>query len=177
MAKNMATFGIYPTLSQLNTGLTALESRGFRPTDISVMYPESLGTKDLKHEKHSKAPEGAVTGATTGAVVGGGVATLAALGTIAVPGIGPLLAAGPLVAALAGAGAGGAAGGLIGALVGSGIPEFEAKRYEGRVKSGGILISVHCDDSDWAETAKDVLETTGAEDVSTTAEAKADYKP
>jgi hypothetical protein len=177
MAKEKAAFGIYPTLSQLQTGVAALEARGFRTTDISVLYPESLGTKDLKHEKATKAPEGATTGAATGAVIGGGLAWLAAAGAIAIPGIGPLLAAGPIVAALAGAGAGGAAGGLIGALAGMGIPEYEAKRYEGRVKNGGILISVHCDDGDWADKAKDILESTGAEDVTSTTEAKADYRP
>lgn len=177
MAKEKAAFGIYPTLNQLQTGIAALEARGFRTTDISVLYPESLGTKDFKHEKATKAPEGASTGAATGAVIGGGLALLAAAGVIAIPGIGPLLVAGPLVAALAGVGAGGAAGGLIGALAGMGIPEYEAKRYEGRVKSGGILVSVHCDDNDWADKAKEVMESTGAEDVATTSEVKADYHP
>ncbi|HYV99448.1 MAG TPA: hypothetical protein VE967_18465 [Gemmatimonadaceae bacterium] len=177
MGKNKAAFGIYSTTDQLRAGVSALESAGFRTTDISVLYPESLGTKELATEKHSKAPEGATAGAVTGAVVGGGLAWLAAAGTIAIPGIGPLLVAGPLVAALAGAGAGGAAGGLIGALAGMGIPEFEAKRYAGRLKDGGILMSVHCDDSDWADKAKDVLEATGAVDVASTTEAKADYQP
>jgi hypothetical protein len=177
MAKNKAAFGIYSTAAQLRGGINALEAQGFRATDISVLYPESLGTKDLAHEKHSKAPEGATAGAVTGAAVGGSLAWLAAAGVIAIPGIGPLLAAGPIVAALAGAGAAGAAGGLIGALAGMGIPEFEAKRYEGRVKSGGILISVHCDDGEWADKARDILEATGAENVSSTSEAKADYRP
>src|SRR5476651_1965453 len=143
MGHNKAAFGIYRTVSQLNLGMSMLESRGFRTTDISVMYPESLGTSDLVNEKHTKAPEGATAGAATGAVLGGGLAWLAAAGAIAIPGIGPLLVAGPLMAVLAGAGAAGAAGGLIGALAGAGIPEYEAKRYEGYVKTGGILIAVH----------------------------------
>jgi hypothetical protein len=172
MAKNKATFGIYSTTAQLRAGIAALEARGFRTTDISVLYPESLSGRDLAHEKHTKAPEGATAGAATGAALGGGLGWLAAAGIITIPGIGPFLVAGPLVAALAGAGAGGAAGGLIGALAGMGIPEFEAKRYEGRVKNGGILISVHCDDGDWADKAKDILEATGAEEVSETSEAK-----
>jgi hypothetical protein len=177
MAKSKAAFGIYPTLDSLQAGVAALETRGFRTTDISVLYPESLGTKDFKHTKATKAPEGATAGAATGAVVGGGLAWLAAAGAITIPGIGPFLAAGPIVAALAGAGAGGAAGGILGALAGMGIPEYEAKRYEGRVKSGGILVSVHCDDNDWTDKAKEVLESTGAEDVTATTEAKADYRP
>jgi len=121
------------------------------------------------------APEGTAAGATSGAVIGGGLGWLAGIGALAIPGLGPLIAAGPIVAALAGAGAGGVLGGLTGALVGMGIPEYEAKRYEGRVKEGGILLSVHCDDSNWTKRAKEILERTGADDVSSAGEASADF--
>src|SRR5207253_6326342 len=127
------------------------------------------------HEKNTKAPEGVTTGVAAGGVLGGTLGLLAGIGTLAIPGLGPLIAAGPLVSALAGAGAGGAVGGLIGAMVGMGIPEYEAKRYEGRVKEGGILMSVHCDNSDWTKKAKDILEQTGAENISSTGEASADF--
>ena len=140
-----------------------------------MLFPENEGTKDFAHEKHTKAPEGTATGATSGAVIGGGLGWLAGIGALAIPGLGPLIAAGPIVAALAGVGAGGAIGGLAGALVGMGIPEYEAKRYEGRVKEGGILLSVHSDNSDWTSKAKDILKRTGADDVSSTGEASADF--
>ena len=142
---------------------------------MSVLFPENQGTKDFAHEKGTKAPEGAATGAGSGAVVGGALGWLAGVGTLAIPGAGPFLAAGPIMAALAGAGAGGIAGGLVGALAGAGIPEYEAKRYEGRIRSGGILLSVHCDNSEWTSKAKDILERTGADDVSSTGEASADF--
>jgi hypothetical protein len=109
-----------------------------------------------------------------GAVLGGALGWLAGIGALAIPGLGPFIAAGPIMAALAGAGVGGAVGGLAGALIGMGIPEYEAKRYEGRVKDGGILLSVHCDDSAWTKKAKEILERTGAEDVSSTGEAHSD---
>src|SRR5205807_3353195 len=131
---------------------------------------------DFAHEKSTKAPEGTATGATSGAVVGGTLGWLAGIGALAIPGLGPFIAAGPIVAALAGAGAGGVVGGITGALVGMGIPEYEAKRYEGRVKEGGILLSVHSDNSDWTRKAKEILERTGAEDISSTGEAKADWQ-
>jgi hypothetical protein len=159
----------------LGSGLEALRAAGFRNTDISVLMPENAGTKDFVHRKESKAPEGAATGATTGAVLGGVIGWLAGIGALAIPGVGPLIAAGPIVGLLAGAGAGGATGGMVGTLVGLGIPEYEAKRFEGRVKSGGALLSVHCDNSDWVKRAKRVLEETGAEDVASSGEAKADY--
>ena len=173
--KNTAAFGIYPTRSALENGVTALQNAGFRNEDISVLFPENEGTKDFAHEKGTKAPEGATTGAGTGALAGGVLGWLAGIGALAIPGIGPFIAAGPIMAALAGAGVGGLTGGLVGALVGVGIPEYEAKRYEGRIKSGGILLSVHCDNSDWTSKAKDILEQTGAEDVSSTSEASADF--
>jgi hypothetical protein len=152
-----------------------LKEAGFRNTDISVLFPENVGTKDFAHEKATKAPEGTATGAGTGAVIGGTLGWLAGIGALAIPGVGPLIAAGPIVAALTGVGVGGAIGGLTGALVGMGIPEYEAKRYEGRVKDGGILLSVHSDSSDWTKKAKDILELTGAEDVSSAGEAAADF--
>jgi hypothetical protein len=136
---------------------------------------ENAGTKDFVHQKDTKAPEGAAAGAGTGAVVGGIVGWLVGIGALAIPGIGPLIAAGPIVAMLAGVGAVGAAGGVVGTLVGLGIPEYEAKRFEGRVKTGGTLLSVHCDDSEWVKRAKRILEDTGAEDIASSGEAKADY--
>ena len=140
-----------------------------------MLFPENVGTKDFAHEKGTKAPEGATTGGVAGGVAGGTLGWLVGIGSLAIPGLGPFIAAGPIVAALAGAGAGAAVGGLVGALVGMGIPEYEAKRYEGRVKNGGILLSVHADSSDWTKRAKEILGRTGAEDVSSTGEAGADY--
>ena len=163
--KNTAVFGIYPNQAAVEVAVDALRADGFRNTDISVLFPENVGTKDFAHQKGTKAPEGASAGAGTGALVGGGLGWLAGIGALAIPGLGPFIAAGPIMAALAGAGVGGAVGGLTGALIGMGIPEYEAKRYEGRVKNGGILLSVHSDDSDWTRRAKDILRRTGAEDV------------
>jgi hypothetical protein len=159
----------------VETAVDRLKTEGYRNTDISVLFPQNSGTKDFAHEKNTKAPEGATTGAGAGVVVGGTLGWLVGIGALAIPGLGPFIAAGPIMAALAGAGAGGAVGGIVGALVGMGIPEYEAKRYEGRVKSGGILLSVHCDDSEWTKKAKQVLEQTGAEDVSSTGEASGDF--
>jgi hypothetical protein len=174
--KNTAAFGIYPTRTALETGITALRNDGFRNEDISVLFPENVGTKDIGHEKGTKAPEGAATGGATGAAIGGVLGWLAGIGAVAIPGVGPFIAAGPIMAALAGAGAGGVTGGVVGSLVGIGIPEYEAKRYEGRIRNGGILISVHCDNSEWTRKAKDILERTGAEDVSSTGEEGADFQ-
>ncbi len=173
--KNTAVFGIYRDQMNVENAVNALREEGFRNTDISVLFPENVGTKDFAHEKHTKAPEGATTGATSGAVIGGGLGWLAGIGALAIPGLGPFIAAGPIMAALAGAGAGGVVGGLTGALVGMGIPEYEAKRYEGRIKEGGILLSVHSDDREWTKKTKQVLERTGAQDVSSTGEASADW--
>jgi hypothetical protein len=172
---NTAVFGIYPDRLSTENAVAALREAGFRNTDVSVLFPENAGTKDLAHEKNTKAPEGAATGATSGAVIGGTLGWLVGIGALAIPGLGPFLAAGPLVAALAGVGAGGAVGGFAGALIGLGIPEYEAKRYEGRIKSGGVLLSVHSDNHDWTKRAKDILENTGAQDISSTGEAKADF--
>jgi len=175
MAKNTAVFGIYPTKASVESALDTLKDAGFRSTDISVLLPENLGTKDLKTEKASKAPEGAATGAGSGALIGGALGWLVGIGALAIPGLGPFIAAGPIMAALAGIGVGGAVGGFTGALVGLGIPEYEAKRYEGRIKSGGILLSIHCDSSEWAGKAKELLKSTGAEDISSTGESGADF--
>src|SRR2546425_4397246 len=174
--KNTAVFGIYSDRMRVEKAVDRLKADGFRNTDISVLFPQNAGTKDFAHEKHTKAPEGATTGAGTGAVVGGALGWLAGIGALAIPGLGPFIAAGPIVAALAGAGAGGVVGGITGALVGMGIPEYEAKRYEGRIKEGGILLSVHADDSKWVSKAKDILKRTGAEDVASSGEASADWQ-
>lgn len=170
--KNIAVFGIYPGYVDVDRAVDTLRGAGFRNTDISVLFPESAGTRDFAHEKGTKAPEGATTGAGTGAVVGGSLGWLAGIGALAIPGLGPFVAAGPIMAALAGVGVGGAIGGIAGALIGLGIPEYEAKRYEGRVKSGGILLSVHSDNSDWTKRAKKILEATGGQDISSTGESK-----
>ena len=144
--KNTAAFGIYSTQASVEKAVDALKAEDFRNTDISVLFPQNEGSKDFAHEKNTKAPEGAATGASAGALLGGGLGWLVGIGALAIPGLGPFIAAGPIMAALAGVGVGGAVGGLTGALVGMGIPEFEAKRYEGRVKDGGILLSVPCAD-------------------------------
>jgi hypothetical protein len=173
--KNTAVFGIYRTRAEAERGVDELLKNGFRNEDISVLMSENMGTKDFAHEKHTKAPEGATAGAGTGAVIGGTLGLLAGIGALAIPGVGPFIAAGPIMGALAGAGTGGVVGGLIGALVGMGIPEYEAKRYEGLIKEGGILVSVHCDNSDWVKRGKEILERTGAHDVASAGESAADY--
>jgi len=174
--KNTAVFGIYRDRASVENAVDVLRQENFRNTDISVLFPENQGTKDFAHEKNTKAPEGAATGAGSGAVIGGTLGWLTGIGALAIPGLGPFIAAGPIVAALAGVGVGGAIGGVAGALIGMGIPEYEAKRYEGRVKEGGILLSVHCDDSNWTKRAKEILERTGAQDVSSSGEANADFQ-
>src|SRR6188508_3058943 len=142
-----------------------LKAAAFSNSDISVLMPDKGGTKDFAVDNSTKAPEGAATGAGTGAVVGGGLGWLAGIGALAIPGLGPFIAAGPIMAALAGATVGGTVGGLTGALVGMGIPEYEAKRYEGRVKDGGVLLSVHCTTSEDITRAKEILKRTGADDI------------
>jgi hypothetical protein len=173
--KNTAVFGIYPTYGSVESGVEGLQAAGFRSTDISVLFSQNAGSKDFAHEKGTKAPEGATTGAGAGAVIGGALGVLAGIGALAIPGVGPFIAAGPIMAGLAGMGVGGAVGGIAGALIGMGIPEYEAKRYEGRVKGGGILLSVHSDGSEWTKRAKEILERTGAQDIASTGEASADY--
>jgi hypothetical protein len=173
-SKKTAVFGIYTDRSSVDRAVEAFKAAGFSNNDVSALFPENKGTKDFAHEKSTKAPEGATTGAGTGALLGGGLGWLAGIGALAIPGLGPFIAAGPIMAALAGAGVGGAVGGLTGALVGMGIPEYEAKRYEGRVKDGGILLSVHSDSSEETKRAKEILQQTGAQDISSTGEARGD---
>src|SRR6202162_4285841 len=177
MAENKtAVFGIYSTRNAAENAADAIVNAGFTTSDISVLLPENLGSKPIATEKSSKAPEGAATGGGTGAVLGGALGLLAGIGALAIPGVGPLIAAGPIMAALAGVGVGGAVGGFTGALIGMGIPEFEAKRYEGRLKKGGILLSVHCDTSDEIKRAKEIMKISSAEDISSTGESSADVK-
>ncbi|MEW6117133.1 MAG: DUF3341 domain-containing protein [Nitrospirota bacterium] len=173
--KNIAVFGIYPDRLKLEEGIEALRRAGFRNTDISVLFPENEGSKDFAHEKHTKAPEGAVSGSIPGAIIGGALGWLVGIGALTIPGAGLFIAAGPIVSLLAGIGAGGVIGELAGALIGLGIPEYEAKRYAGRIRKGGILLSVHCDNADWSKRAENVLERTGAEDVAAHHEEKPDF--
>ena len=166
-------FGIYTSRQGVESAVQALRDANFRSSDISVLAPENLGDiRDIGTVKSTKAPEGATTGGTSGAVVGGVLGWWVGIGALAIPGVGPLFAAGPIMAALAGVGVGAAVGGVAGALVGFGVPEFEAKRYETRLGQGGILLSVHADNSDWISRAKSILEKTGAEDVSSASESR-----
>ena len=175
MSSNTSVYGIFKNRLQLEEGLDRVRADGFRPEDISVLLPETMGTKDMGIENSTKSPEGVAAGGATGAVAGGVLGWLVGIGALAIPGLGPFIAAGPIMAALAGMGAGAAVGGATGGLVGLGLPEYEAQRYEGRIKDGGILVSIHCDSSEWASRAKRVLESVGAEDISSSGEAKADF--
>jgi len=168
--KNTAVFGIYRGSTQAEQAVDRIVAAGFSPNDISVLLPDNQSSKEFAHEKNTKAPEGTTTGVAAGGTIGGTLGLLAGIGALAIPGVGPFIAAGPIMGALAGIGVGGAVGGLVGALVGMGIPEYEAKRYEGRVKNGGVLLSVHCDTSEEIKRAKDVLQRSGAEDISSTGE-------
>lgn len=168
---NHAVYGIANTPEQAESIVTRLQSVGIQTSDVSVLFPDKAGTRDFAHEKNTKAPEGATTGGLAGMGVGGALGLLAGIGALAIPGVGPLIAAGPIMAALSGAAVGGATGGLIGALVGLGIPELEAKQYEGKVRAGNILISVHTENADERSRAKQALEEAGATDVSSTSEA------
>ena len=172
---NTSVYGIYSNVTNLDNAIAQMKIEGFRNTDISVLFAMNEGTKDFAVEKATKAPEGGLVGGASGVVLGGALAWLAAAGALAIPGLGPLVAAGPLLAALTGAGAGAVVGGITGSLVGMGIPEFEAKRYEGRIRKGHMLLSVHCDSSDWSKKAKEILEATGAEDIASSGEASGDY--
>lgn len=174
--RNTAVFGIYPSLTAVEISVDELKAAGFRNADISVLFPESSGTRDFAHQKSTKAPEGATTSGGTGVVAGGALGWSMGIAALAIPGLGPFIAAGQIVAAFAGAGVGGTIGGIAGALIGMGIPEYEAKRYEGRVKDGGILLSVHSDNSGWTKRAKEILRRTGAQDIASTGEAGADEK-
>jgi hypothetical protein len=166
-----AVFGIAKTESQAVMIADNLKAAGFTANDVSVLFPDKQGSKDFAHEQHTKAPEGATAGASGGAILGGALGWLVGIGALAIPGVGPFIAAGPIMAALAGAAGGAAVGGLTGALVGMGIPEYEAKRYEGKIKDGNILMSVHTDDSKERERAKEIFVRGGAQDISYTGEA------
>jgi hypothetical protein len=168
--KNTAVFGIYNTVAQAELAVDRLLASGVTQNDVSVLLPDNESTRQFAHEKNTKAPEGTTTGAVAGGAIGGTIGLLAGIGSLSIPGLGPFIAAGPIMAALAGLGAGGAVGGLIGALSGMGIPEYEAKRYEGRVKDGGVLLSVHADSSEEVTTLKNLLKATGAEDVASAGE-------
>jgi len=170
--KKTSVFGIYRSRMAAESGVDALMAAGFSSNDVSVLMSDDSSTREFAHEKHTKAPEGGTTGAVAGGALGGTLGLLAGIGAIAIPGLGPFIAAGPIMATLAGAGAGGALGTLIGALSGLGVPEYEAKRYEGRVKDGGVLVSAHCATSDQIDAAKRVLKETGAEDIASAGEAK-----
>ncbi len=169
--KNKAVFGIYQNRLQTENAVDVLKNSGFSSGDVSVLFPDTDGTRSFAHKKETKAPEGATTGAGAGAILGGTLGWLVGIGSLAIPGIGPFIAAGPIMAALAGAGVGSVVGGVSGALIGLGIPEYEAKRYEGYLRDGGILLSVHCDTADEIKRATELLKQTGAKDISSTGEA------
>lgn len=176
MSNNKSVLGIYASRSATETAIAAFREANFPRTDISLLLPENLGSKELVTEKETKAPEGASVGAGSGAVIGGTLGWLVGIGALAIPGLGPFIAAGPIMATLAGIGVGGAVGGFSGALVGLGLPEYEAKRYEGRLQKGGILLSVHCDSGEAIDRTKHIMERTGAEDVSVISESSTGSK-
>jgi len=173
--RNSVVYGIYSHRSQAEAGVDRLIGAGFRKEDISVLMQDNSGTKDFAHTKETKAPEGTTAGVIAGGAIGGTFGLLVGIGALAIPGLGPLIAAGPIIGALTGVGSGGVVGGIIGALIGMGIPEYEAKRFEGHIRKGGILASVHCDNGEWVSKAKSLLKQTGADDVSSSSEAKADF--
>ena len=166
-----AVFCITKTEAQAETIVCQLREAGFANHEISVLFPDRRGTKDLAHEQHTKAPEGATAGVTTGGLLGGALGWLAGIGLLAIPGIGPFIAAGPIMASLSGAAVGAAVGGITGALIGMGIPEFEAKRYEGKIRDGNILISVHSESGEETLRAREIFKDYGGEDIATTKEA------
>jgi hypothetical protein len=169
--KKIVVFGLFDTRVELEAAIDGLRTEGFRESDISALLPDAQSTKEVAHEKHTKAPEGALVGAATGGVLGGTLGLLVGIGALAIPGLGPFIAAGPIMATLAGAGAGGAVGTLTGTLVGLGIPEYEAKRYESFLNKGGALLAVHADDKEWAKRAQAALKRYGAKDVDKASEA------
>jgi hypothetical protein len=168
-----SAWGLYDDRKDLEAAVKELKDSGFEREDISVLLPDKEASQKLSFDYSTKAPEGIATGATTGALVGGSLAWLASIGALAIPGIGPLMAAGPIVAALAGAGAAGAIGGLAGGLIGLGMPELEAKRYQTELAKGGVLLAVQCSDARFVDTAKRILDRTGARDVLVTGYLKA----
>ena len=172
---NTSVYGLYKDRYEIEEAVDTLKKRGFRNTDISVLLQDNQGSKDFAISKDTKAPEGAVAGGGSGALVGGALGWLVGVGLLAIPGIGPFIAAGPIMAILAGVGVGGTVGTVVGALIGLGMPEYEARRYEGRIKEGGILLSVHCDSSEWVKRAEELLKNTGADDIASASEASADF--
>ena len=175
MAKNTSVMGLYPDRITASEAVNVLQKAGYRAADISILSSDNHGSKDFAHEKRTKAPEGATIGAAAGAVIGAALAFIVSIQTVSTTALGPLVAAGPSVAALAGAGAGGALGWMVGLLAGLGLTEYVARRYAGRMRHGGILLSVHCDSPEWCDRAKKTLKDTGAQCISSTSEAAADY--
>ena len=171
--KNTSVMAIFADQMSVSNAVDHLKQEGFNSSDVAVLLADNQGTREFAHQKDTKAPEGATTGAATGAVIGGALGWLAGIGAIAIPGVGPFIAAGPILAAIAGLGAGGAVGGLAGGLIGLGIPEYEAKRFEGMIKEGKALLSVHCRSSEAVKKAKDILEACGGTDIASRAEASA----
>ena len=174
MRKNTSLFGIYTDRMTIEEAVDTLRIDGFRTTDISVLLPDNQGSRDFTHQKNTKAPEGAAAGMGAGAMLGGAIGLLAGIGALAVPGFGSFIAVGPIIGALAGAAAVGTVGGVAGGLIGLGMPEYEAKRYTGLIEKGGILLSVHSDNSEWTQRAKEILEESGAEQIAASGEARGD---
>lgn len=168
-----SVFCIATSRDQADRIVDRLKAANFSNNDISVLFPDQATSRDFAHEKNTKAPEGAVAGASTGGLAGGALGWLVGIGALAIPGVGPFIAAGPILAALSGAAIGAAAGGITGGLIGLGIPELEAKRYEGKVKAGNLLLSVHTENSDEIKRAKEIFTQAGAQDICTTGEAAA----
>jgi hypothetical protein len=175
MAWNTSVMGIYPDRTTVSDAVNVLNKAGYRATDISVLSSDNQGTKDFGHEKHTKASHGAAIGAVAGAVVGAALAWFMSTQSVTFTGLGPLAAAGPVLAALAGAGAGGTLGWIVGLLAGLRLTEYVAKRYAGRIRRGGILLSVHCDSPEWCDRAKKTLKDTGARNISAASETAADF--
>lgn len=175
-SKNHSVFGVYQDRPSVEEAMDTLYAAGFRRADVSALFQENHGTKDFAHQKSTKAPEGAVIGGIVGGIIGAVVGWLTSAGLLAIPDLGLLVAAGPIVSALASAGAVGALGGIIGGLAGLRVPEYEAKRFVGRIKRGGVLMSVHCDNDDWVKRARNLLEQTGAEDIGWAGESTADFQ-
>lgn len=166
-----SVFCITTTSEQADRIVCQLKASNFSSNDMSALFPDKGTTRDFAHEKNTKAPEGAVTGASAGGIIGGTLGWIAGIGALAIPGVGPFIAAGPIFAALSAAAVGAAVGGIAGGLIGLGIPEFEAKRYEGRIKEGNILLSIHVESSEEIARAKQIFEDCGAQDICTTDEA------
>ena len=173
--KNTAVFGIYPSRLEMEEAVDRLRRAGFRSTDVSALLQDNQGTKDFAHEKSTKAPEGASVGLIVGVIVGGVLGWMAGIGALTMPRLTTLTAAGPILAALAGIGAFGVLGAIIGALAGLGIPEYEARRYAGRIRNGGVLVSVHCDSHEWVRKAKEVMEHAGGQKIAAEAEKPGDF--